>query len=130
MSPQQSIHSEEVRTEPAVTQRKFRKLRLLTLVAARGLARMGPILIGGVLTLVLVTIPRLPLGTNDDSSWSAVLGYAHLKGLQFGADIVFSYGPLGFLITPYLFPENPWLRVGTDLVLTLIVTAGLPGCMA
>ncbi|HVV70305.1 MAG TPA: hypothetical protein VHI52_02210, partial [Verrucomicrobiae bacterium] len=76
------------------------------------------------MTLVLVTLPRLPLGNDDDSSWSAVMDYAHQKGLQFGTEIAFSYGPLGFLITPYYSPSSPWLRFGTDLFLTLMVTAG------
>ncbi len=76
------------------------------------------------LTLVLVTFPRLPLGTDDDSSWSAVMDYAHRAGLQFGTDIAFTYGPLGFLITPYYSPSSPWLRVVTDLALTLTVAGG------
>jgi hypothetical protein len=57
-----------------------------------------------------------------------VLDYAHQKGLQFGTDLAFSYGPLGFLITPYWSPSVPWLRIGTDIALALGVTAGL--CLA
>ncbi|HTL59481.1 MAG TPA: hypothetical protein VL361_27670 [Candidatus Limnocylindrales bacterium] len=78
-----------------------------------------------LLTLILMTIPRLPLGTDDDSSWSAVLDYAHQKGLQFGADISFSYGPLGFLITPYWSPSAPLLHVTTDIVVAFGVALGL-----
>ena len=86
---------------------------------------LSPLLTAVVLALVLVTIPRLPLGADDDSSWSAVLDWAHQKGLQFGTDISFSYGPLGFLITPYWSLWAPWLRVGTDIALALSVAAGL-----
>ncbi|HVH35435.1 MAG TPA: hypothetical protein VM847_15120, partial [Tahibacter sp.] len=33
-----------------------------------------------------------------DGSWTAVLSWAFSQGAQFGDDIVFTYGPLGFLI--------------------------------
>jgi hypothetical protein len=89
---------------------------------------LNPLLTALLLTLILVTIPRLPLGTDDDSSWSAVLDFAHQQGLQFGTDISFSYGPLGFLITPYWSPSAPWLRVATDIGLAFGVAAGL--CLA
>jgi len=36
-------------------------------------------------------------GADLDQSWAAVLGWAHLHGLRFGHDIVFTYGPLGWL---------------------------------
>lgn len=84
-----------------------------------------PLLTALLLTLILATIPRLPLGNDDDSSWSAVLDYAHHRGWQFGTDIAFSYGPLGFLITPYWSPSVPGLRIATDIALAFAVTAGL-----
>jgi len=52
------------------------------------------------------------------------MDYAHQKGLQFGTDITFSYGPLGFLITPYFCPSSPWLRVATDGGLTCAILLG------
>jgi len=52
------------------------------------------------------------------------MDYAHQKGLQFGTDIAFSYGPLGFLITPYYSPSAPWLRVATDTILTFVIVTG------
>ena len=88
-------------------------------------ALWGPLISTVVLALVLVTLPRLPLGTDDDSSWSAVVDYAHQRGWQFGTDIVFSYGPLGFLITPYFSPSNPWLRVAADTILAAAIAAGI-----
>jgi len=89
---------------------------------------ISPLITAVLLAVILVTIPRLPLGNDDDSSWSAVLDYAHQNGLQVGADLVFSYGPLGFLITPYWSPAAPWLRIGVDIALAFSVTAGL--CLA
>src|SRR5437016_465486 len=47
-----------------------------------------------VVTLSCMTIPRVPFVVHDaDFSWNAVLNYAHEKKLQFGQDIVFTYGP-------------------------------------
>jgi hypothetical protein len=86
---------------------------------------LGPLISTLALTLVLLTLPRLPLGTDDDSSWSAVVDYAHQQGWQFGTDIAFSYGPLGFLITPYFSPSSPWSRVAADIVLTAATAAGI-----
>lgn len=38
-----------------------------------------------------------PATTDLDPSWTAVLGWATAHGLQFGEEIVLTYGPLGFL---------------------------------
>jgi hypothetical protein len=38
-----------------------------------------------------------------DPSWNAALAMATKEGLRFGQDIVFSYGPLGFLHGPYVW---------------------------
>src|SRR5262249_5977518 len=55
-----------------------------------------------------------------DASWCAVLEYAHQHGLQFGTDIVFTYGPLGFLATPYLFSTPAGPRFALDLSLAIL----------
>jgi hypothetical protein len=39
-----------------------------------------------------------------DESWAAVIGWAHLTGLRWGVDLVFTYGPLG-----YLSPNAPYI---------------------
>lgn len=85
---------------------------------------LGPVLTALALTLILITLPRLPLGSDDDSSWSAVIDSAHQKGWQFGTDIAFTYGPLGFLITPYFSPSSPWLRPAIDAALTFTIVVG------
>ncbi len=38
-----------------------------------------------------------PAGIDADASWATVLGWAHLHGVRFGEELVFSYGPLGYL---------------------------------
>lgn len=78
-----------------------------------------------LLTVLLSPVPRLPLGTNDDSSWSAVLGYAHEMGLQFGSDVVFTYGPLGFLLTPYYSVAAPGMNLGAEVIVTFVAVLGL-----
>lgn len=42
-------------------------------------------------------------GAELDASWAAVLGWAHLHGLRWGHEIVFTYGPLG-----WLHPKAPY----------------------
>ncbi len=43
-----------------------------------------------------------------DSSWTVGLYWALVKGLQFGKDVVFTYGPLGFLEVPYYADYGLW----------------------
>lgn len=49
------------------------------------------------LWLALIRFPAGP-ATGLDPSWRMVLGYALEHGWQFGRDIIFTYGPLGFLL--------------------------------
>jgi hypothetical protein len=78
-----------------------------------------------VLALTFLTIPRIPLTNGMESSWSAVLNYAHQNGLQFGTDIVYTYGPLGFLSIFYFTPDTAGLRLAVDVALCFGVAAGL-----
>ncbi len=51
---------------------------------------------------------RCPQGQGHlDSSWVTVLWHAHEQGLAFGKDIVFTYGPLGY-VTVGTAPDGPW----------------------
>lgn len=49
-----------------------------------------------------------------DSTWSAVLGWAFLHQAQWGIDIVFTYGPLGFMHSGAAFVPGifPWYLAG------------------
>ena len=65
-----------------------------------------------------------PSGVNLESSWFDVLSRAFTQGWQWGSDIIFTYGPLGFL-TPYLTwnPETASaFRIG-QIVLCLLSPA-------
>jgi hypothetical protein len=60
-----------------------------------------------ILWIVMPSIP-FPLGAGLDSSWAIGLNLGHFDKLKFGQDIIFTYGPLGYLVTP-IFPEaEPW----------------------
>ena len=51
------------------------------------------------LWLVLIRLPLSP-AADLDPSWRMTLGYALEHGWQFGRDLVFTYGPLGFVLAP------------------------------
>jgi hypothetical protein len=57
----------------------------------------------GLVALLGWRVGMNPPGPGLDGSWNAGLAIAAEGGLQFGRDVVFSYGPLGFLQSPYVF---------------------------
>jgi hypothetical protein len=59
-----------------------------------------------------------------DGSWQLALHLAIQRGLHFGSDIVFSYGPLGFLTVPW-----PWLGLTTLAALLLAGTLQVALCL-
>jgi hypothetical protein len=67
---------------------------------ALGLARLLP----SALLVVLVTweVRRVVPRTGFDHSWQLALNLAAQHGLDFGRDVVFTYGPLGFLAQPLI----------------------------
>ncbi len=50
-----------------------------------------------VVWLGLMKFPNAP-AADLDPSWRMVLGFAQQHGLQFGTELVFNYGPLGYLL--------------------------------
>ncbi len=74
---------------------------------------------------VLPPPPRLDLSEGSlDQSWQATLVDQFLRHAQCGTDLVFTYGPWGFLAEPRGNPAiYPWLAFGR-LVLALGVSAG------
>ena len=58
---------------------------------------------------LLIRVPTVPPEPSVDVSWATVLHYAWAAHWQFGRDIVFNYGPLGFLHVGIYMPETwPW----------------------
>jgi hypothetical protein len=87
---------------------------------------LAGVLVGTLfVALVFLVIPLAAVALDEDSSWCAVLSYAHQKSWQFGKEIVYTYGPAGFLITPWSTGEPFVLRMVSDITLTLVVAAGL-----
>lgn len=65
--------------------------------------------LGAVLGVLTWPIASIVPAMGPDASWAAGLYMAHAEGLQFGKDIVFTYGPLGFLQVPILYDEAMWI---------------------
>jgi len=68
-------------------------------------------LIMAIFLLILTTIPLLvgrfaPTSDTLDTSWAWVLGYAFSNNLQWGKQIIFTYGPLGFLENTYFYSNH------------------------
>src|SRR5258707_12718208 len=64
--------------------------------------RLWPAVLGAaVIALVCLVVPIPAPDLGVDVSWSAVLNWAHAHGSQFGKELVFTYGPLGYLLAPY-----------------------------
>lgn len=72
------------------------------------LALSSPAL-GGLIALLTwpIASPQPQVGT--DPSWVAALYMGLSKGLQFGTEFVFAYGPLGFLEQPALYDSGLWI---------------------
>jgi hypothetical protein len=78
-----------------------------------------------VITLTFVTIPRFPYFIDDALSEKAALSYAHEHHLQFGTDVVFTYGPLGFLVSRYFFAHAFGTRMATDFATCFATAFGI-----
>lgn len=75
-----------------------------------------------VFVVSIFSFPFMP-SSELDPSWRMALGYFFEKGMQFGRDVIFTYGPLGFLMgKTYSGLQFWWLIVG-QLVLALIAAA-------
>ncbi len=72
------------------------------------------LLIGGIFTY-----PYAP-GTGLDPSWRMALGYFYEHGVQFGRDVIFTYGPLGFVMGKTYSGLQWWSLIAGQLVLAVI----------
>lgn len=78
--------------------------------------------------IVYVLPPPLPIQSEAhllESSWHVILTDAFLRGAQFGRDIVYTYGPWGFVQNPQGDPRiYPWL-FGARLLIALAFVLGI-----
>jgi hypothetical protein len=76
--------------------------------------------------ITLVGIPIMP-SPGLDSSWQVMLIHAHAAGLQFGKDVIFTWGPWGFLCNPYHMGDTAavpillWQTVGQFAIAAALV---------
>jgi hypothetical protein len=73
----------------------------------------------------LVKLPATGLREWQHDSWEPVASYAVAHHLQWGRDIVFTYGPLGFLTTDYYWGNFFWPIVIWAGAFALIVTTAI-----
>ena len=86
--------------------------------------RLPLLVIGGILLwLGSVHSPVAP-ATGLDASWQQVLGYAREQRFALGRDIVFTYGPWGWLTTAYCHPSQYWPRLAWELILNGTLACG------
>ena len=75
---------------------------------------------------VLLTIPDLivdiSLFSRLDASWMIALHKANIQGMIHGKDIVFTYGPLGFLTAPIFISRNQWMYSAAYTLLVYVLT--------
>jgi hypothetical protein len=67
--------------------------------------------------LVLIHLPTQSFLPELDRSWQGVLSYFVYKGLQFGKDTIFTYGPLGYITADTYSGYLLASRIGFDVVL-------------
>ena len=83
------------------------------------------ILSGLVLWFSFIHLPASALADSWPQKWEACLGFAATHHLQWGRDIIYTYGPLGFLTTDYYWGGHFWLMfawaLGFSLVLTMVL---------
>lgn len=91
-------------------------------MSARRALGQGVLLLIVALYAVLITIPQPPgpIGRGLDPSWMLGLNMAHAQHLVYGKDIVFTYGPLGYLAHPDPASGAPGGVLAYDLGLYLI----------
>jgi hypothetical protein len=84
-----------------------------------------------VLGVSLFGIPG-PADTTLDGSWQAMLVHAHAEGIQFGRDLIFTWGPWGFLYSMFhlgsteAVPILIWQTAGQFLVALALVVLTRP----
>lgn len=84
------------------------------------------VLAGLVIWIVSLDFPEPP-GGQLDASWQAALTDAHLHGLQFGRDVIFTFGPWGWLQSHFIQPGSLGGKLVWELGGKLLLAAALVG---
>ena len=83
---------------------------------------LGWSLIYFLLAVGAFTFPLMP-AADLDPSWRMALGYFYENGMQFGRDVIFTYGPLGFVMGKTFSGVQFWSLIAGQLGLALISAA-------
>ena len=78
-----------------------------------------------LLWLDIFCLPYSPISPESDVSWSAALVHFTAEGLQFGKEVIFTYGPLSHFVTFIYTGELFASRVIWELVSTTFFAAVL-----
>jgi hypothetical protein len=73
------------------------------------------------MTLVAFTLPQFP-AMELDSSWRMAIGRFFTEGRQFGTEIVFTYGPLGWAMGKTYWGSHWGMLVGWHVVQAIVCT--------
>lgn len=96
---------------------------------ARKLSQTASFILGSVIFLYL--LPVLPCSNLNlpkegiDPSWVAVAHWAAIHNWQWGGDIAFNYGPLGFLWHRLFEPQLLFAELGLQLLLNIFLVGGV-----
>lgn len=94
--------------------------------ARRHLGWLGWAAAGTLLFLLQLNLGTPPQSIGLDSSWSAVLGWAAANDVVWGRDLVFTFGPLGYLYPGATYIADTFVAYFTaQIVLGLVVCFGL-----
>ncbi len=87
-------------------------------------AWVAPLLTALLASLAFVPFPRQPFLLDDSLSEKAVLSYAHEQGWHYGKDIVFTYGPWGYLVSRHYFPHQHGWQIAVLTGLSFLTALG------
>src|SRR4029079_17364401 len=88
--------------------------------------RLPRIAMSAVLTLFAWPVGAPGISPGIDASWGAALHMASRDGLVFGRDVLFTYGPLGYLVDAHLYFTGTWvLAVAAHLAADLLLAYSL-----
>src|ERR1051326_6983221 len=83
------------------------------------------LLVGVYLWLCLINLPATTVRDCPPQRWEPVLSFAAAHHLQWGRDIVFTYGPLGFLASDYYWGDFFWEKMFWSLGSAALLSAML-----
>lgn len=85
---------------------------------------VAPCLAAFLASLAFVPFPRQPFLLDDSLSEKAVLSSAHEQGWHYGKDIVFTYGPWGYLVSRHYFPHQHGVQIVVLTCLSFFTALG------